>query len=312
MTDHNDPSNQQWLTAQDFYLPSDINWNKFDLSSASPFNTDRYLVHTEDIIEDVQTTPQTCFPLLSNVQHFCLPNNAVPTLAVSSNPSDSTTPYSTDVHQDALASPAEGAIFSSFDGYVHSSEDAMSLFHQATAMHRGVSSQNWAFNQELWGTEVNISPPVEAQVEFLGNGQFNRSRSGRLVSSYDGSLSYSSFPRKSTDSQALRGATQRQEVTVTEITQPYESRVLIPPHPVVSKSHGSRPPAKDSKAHFTLQSGISKFHTAMPRKKFSNDRRKEVAATRQAGACFRCRMWKITVSTILVIIEAALWIALNK
>jgi hypothetical protein len=207
MTGYEEPSNQQWLPAQDFYLPSEINWNDFDLSSARPFNADKYLVHTEHTIEDVQTTPPTGFPLVSNAQDFYLPDTAVPTLVVSSNPSDSTTPYSTEALQDTLADATEGSVLSSFEGFVQSRADATSAFYQATARHGGVSSQNWAFNQELWGTEVYASPQVEAQVQFLDNGQFNGSGSGGLISSYDGSLSYNSFTRKSTDSRALHRAT---------------------------------------------------------------------------------------------------------
>ena len=52
---------------------------------------------------------------------------------------------------------------------------------------------------------------------------------------------------------------------------------------------------KAPNANLTLADGLGKFATSRVRKAFSEDRRQEVAMTRRVGACFRCKVAKVTV-----------------
>jgi hypothetical protein len=261
----------------------------------------------DDTSEDVPSMFQTGFPPLhSSAQYFALPHAATPTLAVSTHPADSTT-LNSSAQQNAEDDGLEGALYSSLEGFTQfSSHATRSLPHQTIGRDGEIGTPSWAAHPAHWGADVNISPRLEAQIRLYGHGQFKESGSSRLLSSYDGSISRSLSTPQSTEWQNLHRARSSQDAQLNQSNQPSLSRVLVSSRPVASKSTGSRPPAKDAKAPFTLQSSISKFHTARPRKRFSKDRRKEVAATRQAGACFRCRLWKITVSTTLVTTEAAL------
>ena len=52
---------------------------------------------------------------------------------------------------------------------------------------------------------------------------------------------------------------------------------------------------KAPNANLTLADGLGKFATSRVRKAFSENRRQEVAMTRRIGACFRCKVAKVTV-----------------
>ena len=48
---------------------------------------------------------------------------------------------------------------------------------------------------------------------------------------------------------------------------------------------------------FSMKDGMSKFAVNRARRQFTPERRKEVALTRKLGACFACKLWKVTVGT---------------
>ena len=71
--------------------------------------------------------------------------------------------------------------------------------------------------------------------------------------------------------------------------------IVSPAAELLLKSNPRKHATKSVKPAFTLQSGIGKFHTGRSRKPFSKDRKVEVALTRARGACFRCKVSRITV-----------------
>ncbi|KAF1990069.1 hypothetical protein K402DRAFT_247362 [Aulographum hederae CBS 113979] len=73
------------------------------------------------------------------------------------------------------------------------------------------------------------------------------------------------------------GSSSRQSATIARAKEKMPKRTLKP-----------------ASAPFTFESSMGKFHTGRSRKSFAKDRKLQVADTRKRGACFRCKVSKIT------------------
>ncbi len=78
-------------------------------------------------------------------------------------------------------------------------------------------------------------------------------------------------------------------------TQEISSTSTIELAPIPAAMTKARRRSTAPNADLTLANGMGKFATSRIRKAFSKDRRQEVARTRQVGACFRCKVAKVTV-----------------
>ena len=90
----------------------------------------------------------------------------------------------------------------------------------------------------------------------------------------------------------------RPDISSSAIVETHErtkesAPILVPTARTAIAKTTRRPKAPN--ANLTLADGLGKFATSRVRKAFSEDRRQEVAMTRRVGACFRCRVAKVTV-----------------
>ncbi|KAL8859330.1 MAG: hypothetical protein Q9178_004268 [Gyalolechia marmorata] len=83
--------------------------------------------------------------------------------------------------------------------------------------------------------------------------------------------------------------------TGRNITQESSSTSTVELAPIPAAMTKAPRRAMAPNADLTLANGMGKFATSRIRKAFSKARRQEVARTRQVGACFRCKVAKVTV-----------------
>ena len=93
----------------------------------------------------------------------------------------------------------------------------------------------------------------------------------------------------------LPSTSQDLEVETSRTTNEHEA-ILAPVASTAITKAGRR--RKAPNADLTLLKATGKFATSRLRKPFSKERRQEVALTRQIGACFRCKVAKVTVCSI--------------
>ena len=93
----------------------------------------------------------------------------------------------------------------------------------------------------------------------------------------------------------LPGTNQNLSIGTAKSANKYAA-ILAPVASTAITKADRRPKAPN--ADLTLANALGKFATSRSRKPFSKDRRQEVAMTRQIGACFRCKIAKVTVCSI--------------